>query len=151
MALRCVYTNYILGCAEILSELLGDISHMEYPDFGRFNKSPLPGSVLRGGRIDHRHTRVRPDKRDGLLHADVIANALFKLRVDVRPQLLHRHAVLAADGGKLVCVVLIGRSNALEQGDAVGRLLDSEAVDCFRLCVLAELLLGLAGKLQIGV
>ena len=150
MALRCFYINYIPCCVEILSELTGDISHMEYPDFRRFSKSPLPGSVLRGGRIDHRHTRVRPDKRDGLLHADVIADALFKLRVDVRPQLLHRHAVLAADGSKLVCIVFIRRGDTLEQGDAVGRLLDSEAVDCFRLCVLAELLLGLAGKLQIA-
>ena len=44
-----------------------------------------------------------------------------------------------------------GNAYLVEQGDAVGGLLDAEAVDCFRLCVLAELLLGLAGKLQIGV
>ena len=83
MALRCFYTNYIPGCAEILSELPGDISRMEYPNFRRSRRSSLPGSVLRGGRVNHRHTRVRPDKCDGLLHADVIANASFKLRVDV--------------------------------------------------------------------
>ena len=33
MALRCFYINYIPCCVEILSELTGDISHMEYPDF----------------------------------------------------------------------------------------------------------------------
>ena len=107
MALRCFYINCIPGYAEILSELPGDISRMEYPNFRRSRRSSLPGSVLRGGRVNHRHTRVRPDKCDGLLHADVIADALFKLRVDVRPQLLHRHTVLAADGGKLVCVGIL--------------------------------------------
>ena len=64
-------------------------------------------------------------------------------------QLLHGQPVLPADGSKLVGIVLVRRSKTFEKSNALGRFLNAQAVFRLGLCVVADLLLGFAGELEI--